>query len=269
MTLRALVALFLLCMVVLSCGPVTAQAPSVAGTQLLHVDLSRGLSGMPALSRFWGAENISFHPLSDGRGPVMRVFVPRGAIDPATMSNRGLPRGGAGFLMQAFPHGVEHALLSYYVRFPADFDFVRGGKLPGLYGGLANSGGRIPNGTDGFSFRLMWGAGGNGSVYAYLPTSVKWGTPLLRHRFRFIPGHWHLVVQEVRMNDPGKANGSLRMWIDNVPVGEESGLMIRAVESLRINGMFFDVFFGGNDDSWAAAADTHVEFSCFTLRGYW
>ncbi|GAO28597.1 polysaccharide lyase [Geofilum rubicundum] len=45
-----------------------------------------------------------------------------------------------------FERPVEQASLSYKVFVPADFDFVKGGKLPGLAGGSANSGGDIPNG---------------------------------------------------------------------------------------------------------------------------
>lgn len=232
----------------------------------VHEDVARFILPGSKVERMWGGENLSVFSISHGRGPGIRVFIPKGSIDPASMKNRGLRRGGAGFLLNAFPNGVERALLSYYVRFPHDFKFVRGGKLPGLYGGTANSGGRIPNGTDGFSFRLMWGADGQGSVYAYLPTSVKWGTPFFSRSINFIPGRWHLVLQEVHLNRPDRSDGVLRVWLDGVLVGEENGLFIRSVDELKINGMFFEVFFGGSDDSWAAIEDTAIDFSGFSFR---
>src|SRR3546814_13585034 len=46
--------------------------------------------------------------------------------------------------------------LHYRVRFPEDFDFNKGGKLPGLYAGEAPSGGEKVSGEDGWSIRLMW-----------------------------------------------------------------------------------------------------------------
>jgi hypothetical protein len=63
--------------------------------------------------------------------------------------------GGTGFY--ADPVDLTQAstvTLSYKVFFPADFDFVMGGKLPGLFGGRPGcSGGDA--GTDCFSTRFM------------------------------------------------------------------------------------------------------------------
>ena len=67
----------------------------------------------------------------------------------------GPEKNGAGW---RFPIGRrETAELSYTVRFGKDFDWVKGGKLPGFCGGPENvSGGRPADGTNGFSARLMW-----------------------------------------------------------------------------------------------------------------
>ncbi len=231
-------------------------------------DLSQGMKAFPVLRNNWGMNNISFLAENSPTPNFMRVAVPMGAIDPGTMSRRSLPRGGAGFKSESIPLGVEHALLSYRVRFPSDFDFVRGGKLPGLYGGVGNSGGKIPDGTDGFSFRLMWGKNGAGEVYAYLPSSVTYGTGFFRGAFYFKPGVWHDVVQELRLNTPGLGDGYVRLWLDGKLVGEQAGLVIRSVDSLKINGLFFDFFFGGNDDTWAPRRNTYVDFSNFKIRSY-
>lgn len=231
-------------------------------------DFSQGLAAFPSLRNNWGMNNISFLSEGSKTANVMRIFVPSGAIDPGTMSLRGLPRGGAGFKSESLAIGSTHAVLSYKVRFPNGFDFVRGGKLPGLYGGVGNSGGKIPDGTDGFSFRLMWGKNGAGEVYAYLPSSIKYGTGFFRGAFHFIPGVWHEVVQELQLNTPGLADGFVRLWFDGRLVGEERALLVRSVDSLKINGFFLDVFFGGNDDSWAPKQDTYVDFSSFKIRAY-
>ena len=56
-------------------------------------------------------------------------------------------------------------LLSYEVAFEANFDWVKGGKLPGLRGGLATSGcsgGSKSNGGSCFSSRVMWRQNGAG-----------------------------------------------------------------------------------------------------------
>jgi hypothetical protein len=224
------------------------------------------MDSFPLTHNEWGLNNITFLSDNDAdRTQFLRVAVPKGAIDPGSMVLRGLPRGGAGFKSTVVPSGSEHALLSYRVRFPSEFDFVRGGKLPGLYGGKGNSGGIIPNGADGFSFRLMWGKDGAGEVYAYLPSSVKYGTGFFRGKFRFQRGTWHQVVEEIRLNTPGKSDGVLRFWFDGSLIGERTDLIVRTVESLKVNGLFFDCFFGGNDDTWAPSRDTHIDFSSFRM----
>ena len=51
-------------------------------------------------------------------------------------------------------------------------DFVKGGKLPGLFGGEGNTGGGIPTGMDGFSARMMWRGSGRVVQYVYYPDQV-------------------------------------------------------------------------------------------------
>ncbi len=249
----------------------TLFTPQAVFSHQLNIDMAdftQGMAAFPNLRNYWGMNNISFFSEGSQKANVMRIVVPKGAIDPGTMSLRSLPRGGAGFKSESVPLGSTHALLSYRVRFPSGFDFVRGGKLPGLYGGAGNSGGKIPDGTDGFSFRLMWGKDGAGEVYAYLPSSIKYGTGFFRKAFFFTPGVWHDVVQELQLNTPGLSDGFVRLWFDGRLVGEEKGLLIRSVDSLKINGLFLDFFFGGNDDSWAPKQDTYVDFSSFRIRTF-
>lgn len=60
---------------------------------------------------------------------------------------------------------ATRALLTYEVAFSSQFDWVKGGKLPGLWAGGKNgsvcSGGSESDGAC-FSARLMWRANGTG-----------------------------------------------------------------------------------------------------------
>ncbi len=73
---------------------------------------------------------------------------------------------------------ATNASLEYSVYFPSDFDFVKGGKLPGLYGGHKGcSGGNaavewvdalrssLSDAFSCFSTRMMWRTGGKGELY--------------------------------------------------------------------------------------------------------
>lgn len=198
---------------------------------------------------------------------MLRVRYPKGSASPTVAREEGVPIGGAQLYLR--PKGAPPAdrlRLRFSVRFDEDFDFVKGGKLPGLFGGSAGSGGEIPDGRNGFSTRLMWRAKGDGEVYAYLPTSSKQGTSIGRGQWRFLPGQWHRVEQEVVLNRPGESDGRIRVWLDQQLVLDRGGLLFRTAGELRIDGIFFSTFFGGGDRSWSTPRSTYADFADFALE---
>eukprot|EP01084_Bolivina_argentea_P150378 262614_1 len=85
--------------------------------------------------------------------------------------------GGTGFKARPLGNTFKSNTLciEYYVAFDTNFDWVLGGKLPGLFGDdgkdseiEACSGGQEPNGTNCFTTRMMWRPMGEGEVYAYI-----------------------------------------------------------------------------------------------------
>ena len=164
--------------------------------------------------------------------------------------------------------------LRYYLRFEPGFDFAKGGKLPGLGGGEANTGGHKPNGTDGWSARVMWRADGKIVQYLYYPDQpteygedFSWdygGCP----RF-FTPGRWECVETYIQLNDPGKKNGVLRSWLNGEKALEVTGLRFRDKAGLKIDKLLFETFFGGGDPSWASPKTQSTSFDNFVLsKGY-
>lgn len=228
-----------------------------------------GLADWNLLGLGWGLENRSFGTDREIEGQVFRVFVPAGSIDPGTMKARGLPYGGTGFKAVVASSGLRRAILRYKVRFPVDFEPARGGKLPGLCGGTCNGGGKIPNGTDGFSARYMWRPAMGGQAYLYLPTSVTYGTGMNFVGARFPLGRWVVLTQELKLNTPGAANGWIQVWLDGQLVLDQRSLRFRDADLLGIDRLYFDVFYGGNDDTWAAPKDTVIEFAEFDVYGTW
>ena len=216
-----------------------------------------------ATGRF-GLDNLAVE--EDESGPFarfLRVSYPKGSSSPRGSRAAGVKEGGGQFYGTLDSGPVDALFLRYYVRFQDDFDFVKGGKLPGFYGGTQVSGGRIPDGTNGFSTRFMWRTAGQGEVYAYLPSSDKFGTSLGRGDFSFTPGKWHCLEQQVVLNTPGAANGAVRAWLDGKPAYQNEQMLYRTVASLRIEGVLFSTFFGGGDSSWAPDKDLHADFAHF------
>src|SRR5438477_687091 len=129
----------------------------------------------------WGLTNLRVVSEPNSKfAKILRVTYPKESASFTAAQRYGVPVGGAQFEADLGLSPSDCLHLRYYVRFADDFAFVKGGKLPGLFGGEARAGGQIPDGTNGFSTRLMWRSKGDGEVYAYLPTSVERGTSLGR-----------------------------------------------------------------------------------------
>jgi hypothetical protein len=198
----------------------------------------------------------------------LRARYPRGSYDPSAVRTAGAPLGGAQFRtpFARMKVAVNDAIgLRYRVQFQDNFQFVRGGKLPGLYGGTANTGGQVPDGTDGFSLRFVWQAQGDGAVSAYLPTSGRWGSAFGLGQWRFLAGRIHELAIYARMNTPGRADGILAAWADDVLVAYAPDLVFRSVAPLGIDGFYFSTFFGGSTPDWATPVDTASRFGAMAL----
>ena len=186
-------------------------------------------------------------------GQRLRVNFALGKIGPEA--------GGAGWRMPFGKH--ETAEMSYTLRFSKDFDFVKGGKLPGLCGGPENvSGGRLANGQNGFSARLMWRRDGRGEAYVYHKNQKgDYGDSFaFPADFRFPTDTPVKVRLAVSMNTPGKRNGALRVWIDEKLLVERSDMEWRSVDSFGVDGLYFETFHGGGDKSWAPTKPCWAEF---------
>lgn len=166
-----------------------------------------------------------------------------------------------------FPQPADTVFLRYQVRFPPGFDFVKGGKLPGLYGGSGGSGGQHHD--DGFSTRYMWRRGGAGEVYAYLPGGSGFGVSLGRGSWTLPTGQWTDIQQGVRLNTPGRADGTLTVWVNGRQVFNQNGLTFRLTDQPRIDGLFFSTFFGGGDPSWASPKDQYADFAGFGFADHY
>lgn len=214
----------------------------------------------------WGKQNLL--PQSDPNGKFpnfLRVAYPAKSASPTLTRESKAPVGGAQFYANLGIKARDSLHLRYYVRFAEGFDFVKGGKLPGLYGGVGATGGKVPDGESGFSTRFMWRAKGAGEVYAYLPTSKEHGTSLGRGKWRFAPGKWHLIEQAVNLNTPDRKDGRIRVWFDEKLVLDEQELVFRTTDKLKVEGILFSTFFGGDDASWATPEATHTDFAAFAV----
>jgi len=209
---------------------------------------------------------------------------PQGSINPKNH----IP-GGFGFYLAGpsdfseLLKGAKEVLFSYSVMFASDWDWVKGGKLPGIFGGEGDSsfqcsGGRKEDRCRCFSLRLMWRSNGKGEIYAYMPpheenTKALLSVPPKSHgnydygfsvgsgSFTFDRGSWITIAQRVKLNDPGANDGELQLWIDGKSVINTAGLVFHDSLASHVHGAHFQTFFGGHTQDWASPKDQKAWFT--------
>ncbi|OBZ65906.1 hypothetical protein A0H81_14112 [Grifola frondosa] len=232
---------------------------------------------------------LGVHKVSSGTTHPVATF-PQGSINPG---NKHAPAGGLGFYLHG-PNGFakhlkdhvpKEVLMSYDVMFEEGWDWRKGGKLPGIYGGVGDTayrctGGRQTDRCKCFDLRLMWRENGAGELYAYLPhiesntarmigvpprsiQHADYGFSVGRGAWRFTPGKWSTIAQRVKMNDVGHANAEIEVCVDGVSVILVTGLILRTEEGpdSRVQGLHFQTFFGGNSTDWASPKDQKAWFA--------
>ena len=163
-----------------------------------------------------------------------------------------------------FRAGINPSLsktISYEVMFAEDFDFVKGGKLPGLCGGSKATGGNRSDGFNGFSARVMWRRDGKIVSYVYHPDQktrfgddFKW-TDNQKEPLSFQRGVWHKVRFTVQLNDLDKNNGFIEAYLNDTLVFKKYDFSFRLTEKIQIDNLCFNTFYGGSDPSWAPSKE--------------
>ncbi|TFK22696.1 alginate lyase [Coprinopsis marcescibilis] len=277
-----------------------ARAPP---TQSSLFPLSRGISSwttFPGISGSLPLNNATLRPVNVASGfPIiftnapdgklaLKMHYPKGSYKPSAEIPGGISFYSHGPSSFDFTRAKE-TTFGYSIYFPSGFEWVKGGKLPGLFGGDSKevaygcSGGRKD--IHCWSARLMWRTNGQGEIYAYLPPydipgfeankplcsapkntcDSTYGISIGRGNFVFATGGWTTVAERVRLNDAGKANGEFELYVDGRSVIQAKNIIIRPDNVGKTQGIFFQSFFGGSTSDWATPKDQDVYISDFSV----
>jgi hypothetical protein len=219
-------------------------------------------SGLSSPNRVFAEQFITDH------GSYIETCYPAGSSSPSSEHP-----GGAQAKLNIAAGPAPKYTLTYQLRFPVGFQFVKGGKMPGLCGGQCWTG--PDNGPGGWSTRYMWRANGVAEVLLSDATTTGDGTDLFRTSGKFrttgnwkwqADGLWHTIAQTVVMNTPGQADGSITVFYDGKQVAQQTGVTFRATgDTDAIDSMMFTTFFGGHDSSWAPSSNQVIDWRDFAV----
>lgn len=241
--------LFLTCLVVLAANYSNANI-------LVVEDFESSIIGNTWL-KLNATQIISNCGLASPSNKCLRVeFIPSDIGSPRLVRRIELPKS-------------DHYTLKYDLFFEPGFQFIRGGKLPGLGPDSPTTGCQGISASD-WSVRLMWRS--NGSVQNYLYGQDRpnpCGNGAVTSHTVFTTGKWHAVEIDVQLNsDKGIYDGHVITRVDSVIVIESKGILLRnsIAEDSLISRFMFSTFFGGVDISWAPSKDVYARFDNFRVQ---
>ena len=219
----------------------------------------------PVWHRYWGAPRtyINEDVRKGSDGASLEFKMPAGVA--------GWHQSGALAMMTFDRQGTTYwdTTAEYDFRFSSEFDFAQGGKLPGLGAGIIASGGVHPkdDASLGYTARFMWRRDGKIVLYLYAINSDGWVDPYsevmygedIQLKYVYgsragddvvaVPDTWYHIKQQIMMNDPGIANGIMKVWINNALVLDKRDIMYRGADHqhLRTDNLYLLSFPGGGN----------------------
>lgn len=192
----------------------------------------------------FGRDNVTIHDSTS-----FSVKYPKGSSSNSYAKQRKAPVGGFQ-CRQPFTPSSSRTVFKYKVYFDEGFDWVKGGKLPGLGLGSGSTGG--DHSDTGGSIRLMWRRRGKADVYLYYPEmDDEYGES--NYCGEFIRGQDNQV--EIVYED-----GRIEVTINKDSIKLERDFKAPVTEIL------WSTFFGGHDKSWAAKKDEVIKFKDILIQ---
>ncbi|KAH8111192.1 hypothetical protein DFH11DRAFT_1690460 [Phellopilus nigrolimitatus] len=244
-----------------SSGFTTADGISVSGVST--VDLSD-----KALNVIKVQSGMTHNVVTQNGKTAWEAVYPQGSWNPSQHSARRLR-----LLPCAVAGGANEIVFGYSVMFQDGFEFNKGGKLPGAFGGDGDSafgcsGGRQDARSKCFDGRLMWRTNGTGELYTYLPltdanaaaqlavpgtiANSDYGYSVGRGAYSFPTNEWVTVMERVKLNTANQTDGEIKLWVNGQAVISLTNVSLREDAGATIQGMQFQTFFGGSTSDWAS-----------------
>ena len=220
------------------------------------------------------SENAKIVYDSEEHGMVLQLKYPAGCVGPNDSDSA---KACAGQIKQPLTQPAEEMWLAYDILFEEGFEFVLGGKLPGLCGGKCYTGGNRPSTGDGWSARIMWRQDGQVVQYLYFVEQAsiygddaKWNLGETKPIKQFIPGKWHRLVTRIKLNSVpteghGDKNGIVQSWFDGELALDLDTLRLRDFANEKIDIFYLSTFHGGSNLSWSPTKDVFARYDNFIV----
>lgn len=133
--------------------------------------------------------------------------------------------------------GARSACLRYSVFVPESFEWGQGGYLPGLFGNDDSGSGVDPNAAP-LRLRTRWHRDGLAELHARAPViTAANGRVFAARDKRLRRGQWSTIEQELVLNSPSAADGSIKMWLNGELILNDRRIEFAGQQPLTIDGV--------------------------------
>ncbi|WP_241841415.1 polysaccharide lyase [Pseudofrankia sp. BMG5.36] len=246
-----------------------STTPGSARHTLASATVARQFFGeklVPTTRSSFGLDLAEVLPSDDKRFPsFLRVSIPSDVTNPeeARIYQDGATYGGIQMFVDHTLRSPYELYMRYYVRFPQDFEFGKGGRLPGFFGTIVKNRIRTETLRSGFATRFAWRDGDFGLIYANTARSDHPVNTVGKASWRWPRGRWVCVEQGVKLNFEGFADGLMLIWIDGQLVYKDQQFNPRISNDLRTGGFLVTATFGDGGATFKPASPQTIDLAGF------
>ncbi len=180
------------------------------------------------------------------------------------------PKGWAGSnsggftLVQLWQH--EELYFRQTLTFEKGFDFVQGGKIPGLASGERTwTGWNIPKEGQWYSARYMWRSNGRAVLYLYHTDMPGPWWEDINLWFSFVPWKSYTLTQRIKKNSWNEKNGIIQVWMSengwpHKKVLEKLDMRTGLNGRWYTDSLLFNTFHWWSGASWAPSVTSYAQF---------
>ena len=194
---------------------------------------------------------------------VMRWNFPEGSVGPS--------EGGGQWLTPLYS-SYNELYFSYRVKFKPGFEWVLGGKLPGVIGGPQWEGYDPPGWSDGFVAKPTWNRYSQIVFYYYHQDQDHTYGNSKGWDYYVESDIWYTITFRIVMNTlneiDGNNDGILEGFINDKLFCQITDLRFRNLNSIGIDHLHITSFFGGDTEEWAAQRDEWIDLDDFVVFTY-
>lgn len=204
-------------------------------------------------------KNVEVQEETEGKFETFfRMHIPKGSGSRFTWAFYDKPLSGFHGWAPSPAEPQKNMYLRYFVRLPKNFEYNRGGTLPGMFTGLTN--GRDDESTA--SLYVSWNKEGKLDLVGRFMEKSYGATQGILSTDILLPAddEWHEIILRGQLNtEPSRGNGIIEAWLDGEKIFSTSSILFSNRTNDAWDALIPGISYGGLDNSSLSPIDQYID----------